>query len=100
MSLWSSMTQTEGQALADALSAYRPFVGRRVRIVEGRKHLGKIGTVTWHGPDRFAGRAYGDGYQQAATEVMGRYRYRVGVRTDDGETFFTKAEYTMVCVGK
>jgi hypothetical protein len=99
MSLWGQMSHEAGQRLADSLSAYRPFVGTTVRIVEGRKHVGKVGRVVWHGVDRFRGRQYGDSYVQAATEVMGRHGYRVGVDVD-GERFFVPADYTMVCVDR
>lgn len=98
MSLWANMTQAEGQKLANTLSAYRPLVNSIVRVIEGRKHFGKIGRVTWHGVDQFRGRRYGDSYTLAAQEAMGRYGYRVCIQTDDGERFFIPADYTMVCV--
>lgn len=98
MSLWSGMTHAEGQALADLLSAYRPFVGRRVRVVEGRKYLGQVGVVTWHGVDRFRGRQYGDAYSLAAQEVVGRSGYRIRIKCDDGTHCFVPANHVLVCV--
>lgn len=100
MSLWGQMSHADGQALANSLSAYRPFVGRTVRVDKGRKHLGTLGTVTWHGVDHFskAGR-YGGPDVQSVREVMGRWGYRVRVQPLDGsEPFFVSAENVMVSV--
>lgn len=96
MSIWGQLTQQQGQELANRLSAYRPFVGRVVRVAEGRKHKGKIGRVTWHGVDKFSQAfRYGDA---SLTEVIGRHGYRVGIEMENGERFFVPASYTMVCV--
>ena len=100
MSLWGQMTQQQGQELAYLLSAARPFVGRTVRIDRGRKHVGVVGLVTWHGTDNFstAGR-YGDAFVQAAREVRGRYGFRIRVQPADGTApFFVSADNVMVAV--
>lgn len=98
-SLWGNMTQEEGQALANLLAQYRPFVGRRVRVIGNGVHQGRVGIVTWHGVDTFRGRQYGDSFTRAAREVQGRYGYRVRVKPDDdGAQFFVSADAVMVCV--
>ena len=100
MSIWGQMGHAEGQALADSLSADRPFVGSVVRVDQG-KHRGKLGRVVWHGVDRFskAGR-YGGPDVQALREVRGRWGFRVGIQTDGDERFFVNAEHVMVCVNR
>ncbi len=97
MSIWGQTDHASGQALADALTVYRPFVGRLVRVVEGRKHHGKIGHVVWHGRDQFNRTAfrYGD---PSLTEVCGTWGYRIGIQTDHGEKFFIGAHTVFVCV--
>lgn len=49
--------------------------GTRVVVTKGRKAVGVTGTVFWTGPDQ-----YSDGL-------------RVGVRGDDGETYWLNGEY-------
>jgi len=81
------------QAQIKKLEPNRPSVGKRVRVVEGRKHLGKEGEVFWHGIDKYdSNRYYKTAAQQMMSEAMGRMGYRVGIRTDEGETFFTGAD--------
>lgn len=99
MSIWGQMNHTNGQALADSLCAYRPFVGRIVRVTDNRAHKGRIGKVTWHGRDRFVSFRYGGPDAAALCEVMGRYGYRIRVQPDDGTLpFFVSADAVMVCV--
>lgn len=76
----------------------RPAVGDQCTVTGGTykircKHLGKSGVIRWHGPDKFAGRQYGDPDSHHLTYCMGRHRFRVQIETADGEKFFTKAEY-------
>lgn len=70
----------------------RPQVGDHAIVTDGRKHLGKAGTIMWHGPDRFAGRQYGDSYSMHLQDVMGTSRFRVRIQTAEGETFFVGAD--------
>jgi hypothetical protein len=90
---WMSMSQENGQALANSLAEGRPKVGMRVTVVEGRKHKGKVGEIVWHGVDQFRGRQYGSPFQQSCANIMGTHGFRVGVRADDGEKFFVPATY-------
>lgn len=103
MSLWCNMNQEQGQHLANIFSQYRPFVGRVVRVDGTRrtpkKHIGKIGVVFWHGGDQYANAfRYGDSTAHAAIECRGRWGYRVGIKTDDGEKIFVGADDVMVAV--
>ena len=99
MSLWCQMSHKDGQELANALSACRPFVGRTVKVASGRKHKGKVGVVFWHGRDTFSDAfRYGDSYQHAAMEVMGRYGYRVGIKDYEGNKFFVPADNVIVSI--
>jgi hypothetical protein len=98
MSLWSNMNHEEAQALCNDLARYRPHVGRTVRVMADapKKHQGKTGVVFWHGVTNLRGEwRYGD---KALQEVRGRYGYRVGIRTEEGEKVFVPAECTMVCI--
>lgn len=74
-----------------------PTVGRLVAILRG-KHAGKRGVVVWHGADRFshAGRYDQNCLQQGMRVAEGRFGFRIGVLTVDGERFFTSAEYALV----
>ncbi len=85
--------RAEWQSLANTVSDQRPSPGKRVRVTDGKKHLGKEGLVTWHGLDRFVDAfRYASGAQATLREMAGRYGYRVGIKTDDGETFFIRAD--------
>lgn len=86
------------QAAVNAAYADSPRIGRRVRIIDGRKHLGKTGVVVWHGPDRYsdAGRYDASWMSAAMREASGVYGYRIGVQTDDGSRFFVPADYAEV----
>lgn len=70
----------------------RPNVGRTVRVIAGRKNVGAVGQVTWHGPDRFdKSRRYCDSYQNHLRDCMGKGGFRVRVKLEDGSQFFTSA---------
>ena len=72
-----------------------PRKGARVAIYHG-KHKDKAGVVFWHGKDKFdCSDRYGNWAQAAMGEAIGLYGYRIGVRTDEGDKFFTKAEFTI-----
>lgn len=105
MSIWDSMTQEQGQSFANLASAYRPFVGSTVRVMGGyrcaKKHVGKIGQVTWHGKDRFSTAwRYCDGNQAALREVMGQSGYCIRIQPDEGDAFFVPANTVMVSVNR
>lgn len=91
------------QALHDSLQTAiyeagkdKPGKGKTVKIIHG-KHQGKTGIVFWHGRDRFDhSDRYFNTYQNWLHDAAGRIGYRIGVRTDTGEEFFTKAEYAEI----
>lgn len=99
---WMSMSQESGQGLANLLAAGRPSVGKTVRVTRGRKHLGKEGTVFWHGPDQFNKSAsrYGSPFEQDCRKIRGVYGFRVGVQTADGEKFFIDASHIEIVEAK
>lgn len=92
---WSAMV-----GFSAKLSEKKPSKGKRVLVVEGRKHKGKIGVVFWHGRDQYAGRQYGDSFQKAASDATGKWGFRVGVKTDTGEKFFIGAERVQIVTVK
>ena len=50
----SAFIGTDGQRLADTLSAMRPRVGVRVKVTTLKgKNRGKVGVVVWHGRNKF-----------------------------------------------
>jgi hypothetical protein len=84
--------------IAKNVSAQRPDKGKRVEVISGRKHLGKIGVVFWHGRnpfDRFPHR-YHTSIQAAMSDAIGIHGFRIGIRTDAGEKFFTEAQRVKV----
>lgn len=87
------------QQLADDLSAQRPYPGRRIEIVKGRKHKGKTGIVRRHMPDR-----YYDAFRYASEasahmiQMAGREGYVVLVDPENGPSFWVRADYTKVLV--
>ena len=94
---WMQMSREGGQKLADALSEGRPNVGTFVKVVYGRKHIGKTGKVFWHGPDKYSqSNRYGSPFQQSCSNICGTYGFRVGIITAEGEKFFVPAENVRV----
>lgn len=77
-----------------AKTKWSPRKGIKVNITRG-KHIGKSGVVFWHGADQFSNFHKYDAtaMQGAIREIIGKYGYSIGVETDAGEKFFTKAEY-------
>lgn len=75
-----------------------PSKGKRVEITRGRKHFGKVGEVFWHGIDKYspAGRYDGNAFQATMRVARGRYGFRIGVLTDEGERFFCPADYAKI----
>lgn len=80
-------------SIASDVAKGAPTVGKRVTIVDGRKHKGKTGVVFWHGADKFTGRTYGDAMQKCLRDAMGKYGFRCGIQSDSGEKFFVPADY-------
>ena len=75
----------------------RPSVGRMVRVVKGRKHVGEVGLVTWHGKDKYCDLdRYKSPIQVAMADVVGRTGYRIRISPDDGAAFFVCADYVEV----
>lgn len=91
MALITSENRDAWQTLANDLSAQFPSVGKRVRVISGRKHLGKVGIVRWHGPDKFADNRYKSDAQLMLRDLRGRDGFRVRVESD-GEFFFIGAD--------
>lgn len=96
MSVINSDNRDAWQALADTCKAQFPSVGKSVKIVDGRKHKGKMGIVTWHGVNKFVSRQYWTDAQYHLRDMQGRYGFSVRIKTVTGETFFVPAEYTEV----
>ena len=95
--VWGARKDRAWQALGTLMqdeASKTPHKGDRVVVTGGRKHKGKEGVVFWRGRDQFSrGGRYGDDMVRAFAEASGRYD-RLGIRTDDGEKFFTKLPYT------
>lgn len=70
-----------------------PTVGKRVEIVKGRKHVGKIGIIYWRGYNKFK-TYYKNGYNQPENNQI------LAVRTDSNEQFFVPMEYAQVILEK
>ena len=87
------------QKLANKLDVDRPSVGRTVRVVESKKHIGKTGRVFWHGIDRYSeAYRYCSPAQAHLRDMAGRYGWRVGIDAD-GERFFIAADKVEVIEG-
>ena len=78
--------------LFESVQARRPSVGKTVRVVSGKKHIGKSGQVIWHGEDKFYSTRYRADAQESMREAMGLHGFRVGIKTADGEKFFVGAD--------
>jgi hypothetical protein len=86
-------------ALFASVAGDRPSVGKRVRIVEGRKHRGLEGRVIWHGEDHYymaAHRRFMSDAQAALNEARGRQGWRVGIQPDVGSPVYVNAAYVEV----
>ncbi len=79
------------KAIVDA-----PTKGKNVIVQYSRKHSGKQGIVFWHGKDKFSKVKSDNFLQQALHDIVGKYGFRVGVLTADGERFFIPAENVVV----
>jgi len=85
------------QDLFNEVAKEKPCIGRTVRITRG-KHSAKIGKVIRHASDRYTNVfRYGNEASHAMTQARGRDGFIILVESQ-GETFWTKANYAMVCV--
>ena len=60
-----------------------PVQGKRVKVVGGRKHLGKEGVIFWRGVNQF--RTY---YRNGYNRPEAPHNQRVGILMESGEKFF------------
>ena len=88
---WSTLMPSIEKAYANS-----PRVGRTVKVVKGRKHLGETGKVTWHGRDKFSRDYASNDIQATLRDAIGRIGYRVKIVTASGESFFVNADYVEV----
>lgn len=97
MSVINESTRDSWQQIANDLSAQYPGVSRRVAVVGGRKHRGKVGTVVRHQKSKFSDAfRYGGEANLHLREMAGRHGFCCLVETDDGERFWVPAEHTEV----
>lgn len=95
MSCINADTRSAWQAMADEASKTRPHPGRRVRIIGGRKHKGKVGTVVRHQVSQYGNAyRYGNDASHHLRDMRGRYGWTCLVRTDLGEQFWVDADHT------
>jgi hypothetical protein len=93
-SVWDALKQ-----VSDHGNVYkqRPSVGKAVKVIEGKKHLGAVGTVRWHGIDKYDTSAqYMTDAQVCLRDMIGRLGYRIKIETESGESFFVSADYVEV----
>ena len=102
MACITSENRDAWQRMADDAAAQRPYPGRRVRIDGGRKYKGKIGLVVRHERDRFGSAwRYGSDASHMLQDMIGRYGFRIQVRSDvDGSLFWCPADYATCVDGK
>jgi len=90
------MNQKEWDQLSEKLEPARPAKGRRVIVTTGC-HAGVIGTVTWHGRNRWKPSSRLSPERADLRELMGTIGYRVRIVPDDGsESFFVDADKVVV----
>lgn len=101
MSFLTEVPRESLQSLFNTVAQDKPAVGCTVRIKEGRKHKGKIGIIKRHMIDGYADAfRYGNSATHYMTQARGRYGYVVLVQEENGNTFWVKADYCMVCCEK
>ena|SRR3990167_243179 len=92
MSFISEVTQDQWQSIIDQTEPNRPSVGKRVKVIESRKYLGKEGLVTWHGRDKFSDTwRWCSDAQFHLRDLVGRSGFRVRIDTGS-EAFFVNAD--------
>lgn len=93
MGIYSEVSHDALQGLINSVAINRPSVGKRVRIVSGRKHLGTEGLVAWHGLDKFSTAfRYASDAQALLRDAQGTWGFRVRIIADSGESFFVSAD--------
>jgi hypothetical protein len=98
MSAINGDTVEAWREIAKDLSAQRPYPGRRVEIVGGRKHKGRVGVVLIHCRDQYSSAfRYGGEANLHMREMAGRDGFVVKCRDEmTNEIFWCKADYTKV----
>ena len=97
MSIWGELSHEAAQQLVNQVAVQRPSVGKNVVVTEGRKHIGKRGKVFWHGLDKYSHAfRYGGDATLALRQVEGRYGFRIGIESENGERFFINADHVHV----
>jgi hypothetical protein len=86
-----TLTESFGKVLVET-AAKSPRKGAVVRVCKGRKHLGVVGRVTWHGPDQYARIPTFEPWQRHMLDAQGTAGFRVRIAPEDGEQFFVSAE--------
>lgn len=81
---WCRTAEEYQHRVAEEKEKHTVRVGKWVRIVKGRKYLGKEGVVKWQGANSFR-TYYANGYNRPDA----LHNQRIKVEMDNGETFFT-----------
>lgn len=91
---WQAFGDIMSGETGEKTRSERPDKGKRVRVIGGVKYKGLEGIVFWHGKDRYsyAGRYDGNALQASLREARGKYGFRIGIKTDQGEKFFIAAD--------
>lgn len=86
------------QKIAEDLAPQRPSVGKWVRVLEGRKHVGKIGQVVRHERDRYDRvERYRSEASMHFIDMRGREGFVVLVQdARNPSRFWVKASYVVV----
>jgi hypothetical protein len=86
------------QKLANDLAADRPFAGKTVEVVKGRKHKGKVGIVRRHQLDKFStAYRYGNDASHHMKDMAGTYGWCCMIQDNaTGENFWVRADYLKV----
>lgn len=93
-SVWDFLRQVSEQG---DIYRQRPDVGRIVKVIKGRKHLGDVGIVKWHGRDKYdTNSRYRTDAQECLHEMIGRLGFRIKIDTESGDSFFISADYVEV----
>lgn len=87
------------QSVANKKALDYPHVGRKITVVDGRKHKGKTGIVRQHRIDRYSTAfRYGNDASHYMRDMAGREGFVVLIDTGL-ETFWVKASYCL-CEGR
>lgn len=96
-SAYREKCRIEAKADHDAELAKMPAIGKRVKIIGGRKvGKGTVAEVVWFGKDTFketARKRYASGYENILPFKYYADEYRVGIRLNDGTRVFVSANH-------